>query len=84
MRPETQPPTARAIAMMTIWVNSPGNTDALHHEMLTTMDEGIEAMAELAIGLVNLSGTLLVKLGGAENREQEVLQEIALKNATSD
>lgn len=48
------------------------------------MDEGPEAMIELVQGLVNLAGTLLVKLGGAENREREILQEIGLRNATPD
>lgn len=84
MRPETQPPTARAIAMMTMWVNSPNDTEEVHRELLATMDEGPEAMIELVQGLVNLSGSLLVKYGGAENREQEILREIALRNAASD
>ena len=84
MRSEVQPPTARAVAMLTIWVNSPNDTEGVHQELLATMDEGPEAMIELVQGLLNLAGTLLVKLGGAENREREILQEIGLRNATPD
>ena len=84
MRPEVQPFNARAISMLTIWLDTSEGKAELQQELLVTMNEGPEAMAELVIGLVNMAGWLLVKCGGPENRTREILQEIALKNATPD
>ena len=46
----------------------------------TTPSTGPGATVELVIGLTDIAGWLLVKCGVPENRTQEILQEIALKN----
>ena len=72
---------ARAVSMLTVWLESPGDTQGVTDALVATMQEGDEAILELVCGLVSVAGWILVKHAGADNCEQEVLQEIALKIA---
>ena len=72
---------ARAVSMLTVWLDSPDATESVTDELIATLQEGDEAVIDLVYGLVSLAGWLLIKHAGDENREHEVLQEVALKIA---
>ncbi|WP_419947126.1 hypothetical protein [Candidatus Poriferisodalis sp.] len=72
---------ARAVSMLTVWLDSPDSTESVTEELIATLQEGDEAIVELVCGLVSVAGMILIRHAGAENREQEVLQEIGLKIA---
>ena len=64
--------------MLSIWLDSPSYSADLTHDVTRVLDEGPEATLELIAGLTNVAGWLLVKVGGADNSEREILQDIAL------
>lgn len=78
MRHEQRRTTERGIAMLSIWLDSRSDGADLTHEVTRVLAEGHEATLELIVGLTNVAGVLLVKAGGTDNCEREILQDIAL------
>lgn len=76
---------SRAVEVVAAWLESDGTagSDELFWSRFTsTVVEGPEAEAALAVGLAKLAGILLVKVSAATGvSERDVLQQIAQKYA---
>jgi hypothetical protein len=70
----------RAIELLTAWVGGGRSNDFLAERVALLASEGPEAIARALVGLIGISGELLILLSSTTGQpEDEVLRQLALR-----